>query len=123
VDDELRERCLDLLVRPGKADTAVREACVLLEDRIRKVAGLRQDVFGVDVVDQALGQKSGVLLFSDVPAEQQGIHSLYRGVIGFFKNPTSHRLIEDYDVTRARQVVGLIDTLLCSLRDASKRTE
>jgi len=47
---------------------------------------------------------------------------LCRGVIGFFKNPTSHRVIEDYDLTRARQVVGLIDTLLQLLREAKKRS-
>lgn len=123
VDDELRDRCVDLLLRPGKADTAVRDACVVLEHRLRRAAGLPRDVYGVDLVDQALSQKSGVLVFSDVAAEQQGIHQLYRGVIGFFKNPTSHRLIEEYDLTRARQVVGLIDTLLCSLRDARKRTD
>jgi hypothetical protein len=79
-------------------------------------------LYGVDLVDQALSPKSGILVFGDIAAEQQGIHQLYRGVIGFFKNPTSHRLIEDYDLTRARQVVGLIDTLVCCLRDAKKRT-
>lgn len=121
VDDELRDRCVDLLLRPGKADTAVRDACTVLEDRIRKAVALPPDVFGVGLVDRALSKKNGVLILSDVEAEQEGIHHLYRGVIGFFKNPTSHRLIEDYDVTRARQVVGLIDTLLCLLRDARKR--
>ena len=121
LDDELRDRCVDLLLRPGKADTVVRDACVVLEDRLRKVAGLPKGVLGVDLVDQALGQKTGVLVFSEMPAEQQGVHQLYRGVIGFFKNPPSHRLIEDYNLTRARQIVGLVDLLLSLLREAKKR--
>jgi uncharacterized protein (TIGR02391 family) len=121
VDDELRERCADLLSRPGKADTAVREACVVLEDRLRHAAGLGKETFGVDLVDKCLSPKDGKLVLTDIPAEQQGIHALYRGTIGFFKNPTSHRIIQDYDLTRARQVVGLVDTLLAVLRDAKPR--
>jgi uncharacterized protein (TIGR02391 family) len=123
VDDELRERCTDLLTRPGKADTAVREACVVLEDRLRRAAGLGKEVIGVELVDKCLGPKEGKLVLSEISAEQQGIHQLYRGTIGFFKNPTSHRIIQEYDVTRAREVVGLIDTLLAVLRDAKPRDE
>jgi uncharacterized protein (TIGR02391 family) len=121
LDDEVRERCADLLARPGKADTAVREACVVLEDRLRRAAELGKEVIGVELVDRCLSPKDGKLVLSEVAAEQQGIHQLYRGTIGFFKNPTSHRIIQEYDVTRARQVVGLIDTLLAVLRDAKPR--
>jgi uncharacterized protein (TIGR02391 family) len=121
LDDELRERCADLLARPGKADTAVREACVVLEDRLRRAAGLAKEVIGVELVDRCLSPKDGKLVLSEVASEQQGIHQLYRGTIGFFKNPTSHRIIQEYDVTRARQVVGLVDTLLAVLRDAKPR--
>jgi len=122
LDDELRYRCAGLLLEPGKADMAVAAACTVLEDRLRKAAGLPKAVFGVALVDQALKKRDGVLVLSDIEAEQEGVHHLYRGVIGFFKNPTSHRLIEDYDLTRARQVVGLIDALLSLLREAKKRT-
>ncbi len=121
VDDGLRDRCLDLLVRPGKADAAVREASVLLENRLREVSGLSVELVGVQLVSRALSADNGVLVLSDVKAEQEGIHSLYRGVIGFFKNPASHRIIENYDVTRARQVVGLIDLLVNLLRDAQRK--
>jgi uncharacterized protein (TIGR02391 family) len=122
-DDELRERCVDLLLRPGKLDTAVRDACTVLEHRLRKVTGLPKEALGVALVDKALNKKDGKLIVSDVEAEQEGFHLLCRGVIGFFKNPTSHRLIGDYGLTRARQVVGLVDTLLDLLREAKKRTE
>jgi hypothetical protein len=122
-DDELRERCLDLLLRPGKADTAVREAAVVLEHRVRKMASLSDDAYGVGVVDRALSPKSGNLLFPGSTTEREGLHQLIRGTIGFFKNPTSHRIIADYDVTRARQVVGLVDTLLQLLQEAQLRAE
>ena len=121
VDDELKDRCLDLLVRPGKADTAVRDAAVVLEHRIRKAAGLGPEDYGVGLVDKALSPKTGLLDFGGPKPEREGIHQLYRGVIAFFKNPTSHQIIQDYDVTRARQVVGLIDLLLQLLRDAKRK--
>lgn len=121
VDDELRDRCVDLLLRPGKADTAVRDAGVVFEHRIRKAAGLGAQYYGVGLVDKALGPRDGVLDFGGLQPEREGIHQLYRGVMAFFKNPTSHRIIEDYDVTRARQVVGLVDLLLQLLRDAKKK--
>lgn len=119
LDDELRDRCLDLLLRPGKADTAVREAGVVLENRIRKKAELPDELVGVGLVDSALSPGKGVLSFPGTESERQGIHQLYRGTISFFRNPVSHRLIEDYDATRARQVVGFVDLLLQLLRDAS----
>ncbi|MCH7998381.1 MAG: TIGR02391 family protein [Chloroflexi bacterium] len=121
VDDELRDRCMDLLVRPGKADTAVRDAAVVLEHRIRKAAGLGPEDYGVSLVDKALSPKTGLLDFGGLKPEREGIHQLYRGVIAFFKNPTSHQIIQDYDVTRARQVVGLIDLLLQLLREAKRK--
>lgn len=121
LDDELRDRCVDLLLRPGKADTAVGAACTVLENRIRKLAGLPPELIGVALVDQALRKREGELILRDIEAEQEGFHLLNRGVIGFCKNPTSHRLDPDYDLTRARQVVGLIDALLSWLRETKKR--
>jgi uncharacterized protein (TIGR02391 family) len=122
-DDVLHEQCFDLLLRSGRADAAVARACTVLEDRLRSVAGLGPDAYGVNLVDTALKKQTGKLVLSDVDTEQEGAQHLYRGVIGFFKNPTSHRVIEDYDLTRARQVVGLIDTLLQLLRGAKKRSD
>jgi len=122
-DDELHEQCFDLLLRSGKADTAVARACTVLEDRIRKLAGLPKEIQGVALASDALNEKNGVLVLSDVHDEQRGFHHVCRGIIGFFRNPPSHRLIKDYDVMRARQVVGFIDALLGLLREAKKRSD
>jgi len=121
VDDELRDRCLDLLTREGKTDTAISAACVVLEDRIRRSAGLTPEDIGVGLVDKALGPDHGILEFDVPSAELKGIHGLYRGVIAVFKNPTSHRVVPDYDATRGGQVIGLVDLLLQMLGKAKKR--
>ena len=122
VDDELNRRCWDLLAeeREGMYDTAAREACVLLEDRLRKIINAPFELYGVRLVDEALHPERGKLVFSEVPAEQESVHLLYRGVMGFFKNPLSHRMIS-YSPTRARQVVALVDLLLGLLSEARLR--
>jgi uncharacterized protein (TIGR02391 family) len=120
-DDELRGRCVDLLLRPGKADTAVRDAAVVLEDRVRKHAGLANKDIGVVLIDKALNPKTGLLEVDGTESEKRAVHELFRGTIGFFKNPTSHRIVADYDTTRARQIVGLIDTLLQMLSETRLR--
>jgi hypothetical protein len=77
---------------------------------------LDQHFYGVGLIDKALNPKTGVLEFQGTPPEREGLHQLFRGAMGFFKNPTSHQIAE-YDVTRARQVVGLIDVLLQMLEE------
>jgi uncharacterized protein (TIGR02391 family) len=120
-DDQLRDRCQDLLVRPGKLDTAVRDAAVVLEHRIRTLSGLPQHEVGVELVDKALNRKTGILVVKGLDSERRAVHDLIRGTIGFIKNPLSHQIIADYDVTRARQVVGLIDVLLQLLQETRRR--
>jgi hypothetical protein len=119
-DDELRERCLDLLLRSGKADTAVRDATVVLEDRVRRAAQLGNEFYGTGLIDKALNPTKGALEFEGTAQEREGLYQLFRGTVGFFKNPTSHRIVADYKSTRARQVVGLIDVLLQLLQEARK---
>jgi len=86
-DDELRDRCLDLLLRSGKADTAVRDATVVLEHRVRRVAQLGNEFYGTGLIDKALNPTKGVLEFDGTPQEREGLYQLFRGTVGFFKNP------------------------------------
>lgn len=120
-DAELRDRCADLLAAPDKHDRAVREACIILEHRIRTMINADTSVLGVTLMTQAFRKDSGSLLLANDAAEQEGAHQLYRGVIGFLKNPTSHRLITDYSRDRAQKVIGFVDFLLDILQEARHR--
>lgn len=119
VDDHLRQHCLDLLLG-GKVDTAVRDATVYLETRVRERAGLGRRVYGRDVAVGAFSPDSGVLKVSDVKSEQLGAQELFAGAIGLFKNPSSHHVKLDYDPVRGRQILALIDALLSVLDQAEK---
>lgn len=80
-DDELRERCLDLLLRSGKADTAVRDDTVVLEDRVRRVAQLGNEFYGTGLIDRALNPTKGALEFDGTAQEREGLYQLFRGTV------------------------------------------
>jgi len=93
-------------------DTLIREAGVVLEDRLRSVSGLNED--GVRLVDAAFSPGDKMLRFSQHPGEQEGVKMLYRGAMQFIRNPPMHKLV-DYPVDTARILIRLIDSLLLLL--------
>lgn len=121
LDDVLRSRVADILSGQGPYDRAVREAGVVLEDRVRSRAGVAPTLVGVDLMSAAF-RRGGALILSNAEAEQEAAHQLYRGFIGFFKNPSSHRLTT---VTggSARALVAFVDVLLGIVDSSRLRTE
>ena len=110
VDQALRERLISLGSPP--LDTLVREAGVVLEDRLRKMGGEASTALhGADLVRAVLSPERGILVFSPHPGEQEGMRMLYQGVVQFVRNPTMHKLI-DYPENVARLFIQLIDCLL-----------
>ena len=101
-------------------DTIVREASVVLEDRLRAVVGADSDLTGVNLVEAVLNKEKGALIFSSHPAEQDGVRMLYRGAMQFIRNPPMHKLIE-YPEHTARLFVRLIDSLLQLLSEGEPR--
>ncbi len=111
-DDELRQRCEDLLIAEDHHDRVIREACVILENRIRNALGASKSVVGTSLMERAFGPRSGLLKLSDEDQEQLGAMHIYRGVMAFFRNATGHNLIETYDQEDALQFVVFVDLLL-----------
>lgn len=109
-DDVLRER----LRRMGSPplDALIREAGVVLEDRLRRVAGDAEGrLFGGGLVNAVFNPRDGMLIISQNQGEQEGVALLYRGAMQFIRNPPMHRLIE-YPESTARLFLRLIDSLL-----------
>jgi hypothetical protein len=82
-DTELRERCLDLLSAQSHYDRAIREACVVLENRVRQATNATKSLVGVSLMEQAFSPKAGPLRLSDVPQEQVGAMQIYRGIMAY----------------------------------------
>lgn len=116
-DPVLKQRLSQLGSPPF--DTLVREAGVVLEDRLRRVAGEEAtNLHGVALVDTLLIPDKARIIFSENPGEQDGARLLYRGAMQFIRNPVMHRLIE-YPEKEARIFIGVIDSLLQLLSEVA----
>jgi uncharacterized protein (TIGR02391 family) len=111
-DDDLRRRCADLLAAEGDYDRAVREACTVLEDRVRRLTSAPNALVGARLMESALWGNSIKLRLSDHEGEQEGAYQMYRGLMAFYRNPVGHRLHDDLDRNEALHVVSWIDHLL-----------
>lgn len=133
VDQELRDRCLPLLnslqsfeipenEKATRLDTAVREMSVILEDRVRKVAGLEDaHLEGVKLMAAAFSGDNIRLRFSQDQSIQESAHHLYRGYSGFVRNEVMHRLVKTYTNERVLQLLGHVDYLLSLLTQAKAK--
>jgi hypothetical protein len=118
VDPELLQRCGELfshlsdIERPEQMDTVLSEATKVLEVRLRRACSAPDKSVGTDLASFALGGPSPRISIGSSPAEQDGAHSIYRGIFGFIRNRVHHKMVPDIDPGRALQVIGFIDYLL-----------
>lgn len=120
--DETLQKRLGKLGSPP-LDTLMREACVLLEERLRRFAP--EDCasrHGVNLVDAVLAPGTGPLQFSKHKGEQEGVRMLYRGAMQFIRNPPMHRII-DYEQGTAEVLLRLVDSLLQILAQQGRPAE
>ena len=121
-DKELRQRCADLLAAGALYDRVVREACVVLEDRVRVAIGAAKDLTGVPLMEQAFSPKGGLLRLSPLDQEQLGAMQLYRGMMAFFRNNAGHHLIDTFTQEDALRLVAWVDFLLAMIARALPKT-
>lgn len=126
IDQQLRERCLDLLQtfdaedQQHRFDTIINEATRVLEVRIRQLSGADDSQHGTKLMTFAFGGENPKLVVSDVTAEQDATHLMFRGFIGSIRNPFHHRLIEDMSRERVLQILGLVDYLIFLAQTATQ---
>ncbi|MDA2916825.1 TIGR02391 family protein [Nitrospinae bacterium AH_259_B05_G02_I21] len=137
LDEELRARCLPLIAlldseevdsedteEGTKLDTVVREMSVILENRIRKLARLKEArLKGVKLMGRAFGGDKPLLRFSTEKDIQESAHLLYRGYSGFVRNEVMHSLIPTFTRERVLQLLGFVDYLLFILTQAKRPTK
>jgi len=98
-DEGLKKRCLPILAAGGSDpalwDSAVRTAGVILEERLRDVGSISDHSLTGQGLVNALFNKNGTLVSKfTVDAERQGYRDLYAGIVGTFRNPSAHKLID-----------------------------
>ncbi|MEV6641095.1 TIGR02391 family protein [Amycolatopsis sp. NPDC051371] len=107
----------------GEYELAVFAAMREVEIRVRELAGAPASLLGVPLMQQAFAPKSpGPLVDTKAEGgEQEAAMNLFKGAIGLFKNPTSHRAVDYDDPIVASEVVLLADLLLRLLDQVEDR--
>ncbi len=98
-DEELKQRSLPILgagsTDPMLWDSAVRTAGVILEERLRDVGSISDpNRTGRNLVNDVFGNGGTLASKFTVLSERDGYRELYAGIVGAFRNPSAHRLID-----------------------------
>jgi uncharacterized protein (TIGR02391 family) len=116
---KIADRC-QALFAAREYDSAVLAAFTAVEEAVRERAGAPATEVGVTLMANAMNPKSPRLRFSNIPAEQEGYLALFRGAIGAFKNPLSHRFVGHADPVRVLELLAFASLLMRSIDDLSK---
>ena len=101
----------------GEFELAVFAAMKEVEVRVRDLAEESTSLLGVKLMQRAFAPETGVLTDAESdPGEKVATMELFRGAIGVFKNPSSHRPVDYDDPTLASEVILFADLLLRLLR-------
>ena len=97
----------------GDYETAVFKAFKAIEIAIRPHTGAPGNVVGRDLMVKAFQPDSGTLRDpGEITAERESPMELYRGAIGRFKNPTSHREVDFEDPSEVIEILQLASLLM-----------
>lgn len=121
-DNELKDRCGDILLGKGSFDRAINQATQILEDRIKVKASLKKSgLIGLPLVSKAIHSKCSetILKYSDDSDIQEGFSMIIKGIVSVYRNQTHHGF--DFECSRdyALKVVSFIDSLLLEIDECS----
>jgi uncharacterized protein (TIGR02391 family) len=113
LDPELAARCSSL-VHIQAYDEAVRNAFVLVEERLRKLLNPEKQ-FGVQLIENAFGADGYFSKqLSDNKQEADGLRYLLLGAFKLYRNPTAHNVV-GYSAAESRAAIYLVDIILKKL--------
>ena len=120
-DEELADRCFPILAtgssNPKSWDTAVRNAGVVLEARLRDVGRIPDPKrLGRDLVNDIFGDNGTLTSKFPVPSERQGYRELHAGIVGVFRNSSAHHF-RDPSPEEGGAFIVFINLLLKKLED------
>lgn len=123
-DNELRDRCSDLLSAPGNYDRVIREATTVLENRIRnkcphdllsRLIPQSSDQTGENLINKLFSPDNPVLSVSSEKAKRLALYRILLGAFSYLRNPYHHNLDPNTEWSWAWSIVGLVDRLLADV--------
>jgi uncharacterized protein (TIGR02391 family) len=83
-----------------------------VEIRVRKLAGLGDEVFGTDLMNKAFGAGGPLTDPAAVRGEQEGTRALFGGAYAVLRNPAGHRQVDYGDLSEAAEAVQTASLLM-----------
>lgn len=106
----------------GDYETACFAALKAVEVKVRRIAGLPNELIGVNLMRKAFNTRDGVLTDSSAEGgEREATANLLAGAISAYKYPASHRTLEFDDPMEAAEMMRLPDLLIRILHRAGNR--
>lgn len=96
----------------SKPDQGVFASMKAIEVRVRKVAGLGDELVGVDLMNRAFGPGGPLTDKSAPKREQEGTRALFAGAFAVLRNPAGHREVDYSDLSEAAEAVQLGSLLM-----------
>jgi len=100
---------------------AVLKAFREIEIEVRDAGSLAAMDIGVDLMNKAFGQTGPLTDHTAPVAEQNAVRSLFAGAIAAFKNPPSHRTVDERDARQVMRLLGFASALLVIVDRARPR--
>jgi hypothetical protein len=122
-DDQLRDRCVDILLASSNFDRPINQATQILEERIRNKAKPPVNLVGENLVTFAFNEeisKTVLRVASGDPNDQRGFTQILRGIVPTFRNKTHHHIINTFSRNEAMRVCGFVDVLLRVVDNSEK---
>jgi uncharacterized protein (TIGR02391 family) len=96
----------------NKPEQGVFASMRAVEIRVRKLAGLGDEVVGTDLMNRALGPGGPLTDLSAVKGEQEGTRALFAGAYAVLRNPAGHRQVDYSDLSEAGEAVQTASLLM-----------
>ena len=96
----------------GKSDQGVFASLKAVEIRVRKLAGLGDQLIGVDLMNRAFGPTGPLTDPAASKGEQEGTRALFAGAYAVLRNPAGHLQVDYDDVSEAAEAVQTASLLM-----------